>query len=519
MKMKGMICMLLCATMLFAGCGQQETPQTTAQPTTVPTTAPAVPTEPAPAPVEERLPLVEGNTIRMYYDDRLAVSEITAEDDSVQLLSQNGNPVDESLFTSDVLAYDQAGKKLIAVGVGQARIAVGDKTYTVQVEAAPISLVMIIGHSIGAGSHGNAAQSVVCREGMTYSTHYAGFMPDDATGVGLGQGALHRPEAIDAFAPGGGGTVGQGSAIAKGWNDLTGEKIWLINAAKGGTCLNEWVRYTDNYAKAYNLFRYAQRVLSNEIAAGHYRLKDMALIYHSAANYGYKGVTYTDPDCEKWYSSMWEGFKEDLAMDVDGDGVEETVSSMGFVPIWTESGRKLYEFDKPANLFMGASNAYPGMFMASMSIQNFLTASGLEDFPAIDYETQSEPVEVPQTVAALFAADGVHHQQVVYNATGFEVANNLFAHLRTYVKAGEVRFVQPDGNKVYDSITIKQTGGTFALVPLCENMAASDLTFTLSENLELQYPCTIKALSPGMGSVTVSQNGQVLLTLEVEVKQ
>ena len=79
--------------------------------------------------------------------------------------------------------------------------------------------------------------------------------------------------------------------------------------------------------------------------------------------------------------------------------------------------------------------------------------------------------------------------------------------------------MQPDGNKVYDSITIKQTGGTFALVPLCENMAASDLTFTLSENLELQYPCTIKALSPGMGSVTVSQNGQVLLTLEVEVKQ
>ena len=37
-----------------------------------------------------------------------------------------------------------------------------------------------------------------------------------------------------------------------------------------------------------------QAVLANEIAAGHYRLKDMAILYHSGANFGYKGVTFTD---------------------------------------------------------------------------------------------------------------------------------------------------------------------------------------------------------------------------------
>lgn len=519
MKLKGLICMLLCASMLFAGCGAQEAPETTGQPVTPSTDAPTLPTEPAPAPVEDRLPQVEGDTIRMYYDDRLAISEFADENAAVTLVSQTAAAVDASLFTADVLSYDEASGKLIAVGVGEAQITVGDKAYTVQVEAAPISLVMIIGHSIGAGSYGNAAQSVVCDEGMAYSTHYADLRPDDASGVGLGQGALNRPTAIDAFAPGGGGTVGQGSAIAKRWNELTGEKIWVINAAKGGSCLNEWGRYSDNYAKAYNLFRYAQIVLSNEIAAGHYRLKDMALVYHSAANYGYKGVTYTDKDCQIWFESMWEGFKKDLSMDVNGDGTEETVSSMGFVPIWGESSRKIYEDDKPANFFMGASDAYPGMFMASLAIVDYVSPGGLENFPAIDYETQSEAVEVPQSIPGLFAADGVHHQQVVYNATGFDVAENLFAHLRTYVKAGEFRFVQPDGNKVYDSITIKQTGGTYALVPVCENIAASDLTFTVSDNLELQYPCTLKALAAGKGSLTVSQNGQVLLTLEVEVKE
>lgn len=525
MKLKGLICLLICASMFVAGCGQQEAVASTEDtkgasvPTTEPTVEATTPTEPVPAPVEDRLPLVEGETVRMYYDDRLAISEFADENAAVTLVSQSGGAVDASMFTTDVLAYDEAAKKLIAVGVGEAQITVGDKTYTVKVEAAPISLVMIIGHSIGAGSYGNAAQSVVCQEGMAYSTHYASFMPDMATGVGLGQGAQIRPAGIDAFAPNGGGTVGQGSAIASRWNELTGEKIWLINAARGGTCLNEWVRYTDNYAKAYNLFRYAQIVLSNEIAAGHYRLKDMALIYHSAANYGYKGVTYTDKDCEIWFKSMWEGFKEDLSMDVNGDGAEETVSSMGFVPIWGESNRKIYEHDKPANFFMGASDAYPGMFMASLAIVDYVSPGGLENFPAIAYETQSEPVEVPKSIAAMYAADGVHHQQVVYNATGFDVAENLFAHLRTYVKAGDFRFMQPDGNKVYDSISIKKTGGTFALVPVMENIAASDLTFTLSENLELQYPCTLKALAPGMGSVTVSQNGQVLLTVEVEVKE
>lgn len=46
---------------------------------------------------------------------------------------------------------------LIAVGVGTTDLSVDGVCYQLTVEAAPISLVMITGHSIGAGQTGVAA--------------------------------------------------------------------------------------------------------------------------------------------------------------------------------------------------------------------------------------------------------------------------------------------------------------------------------------------------------------------------
>lgn len=519
MKWKGLIAIMLCAALFAAGCTGQNAPGTTVAGTQGTTEPVEQFTEPTAAPVEDQLPMIDGSSLRMYYDDRMDISQLGGNAASeVEVSEQNisSTAVDGSGVDPAVVILEDG--KLIAVGIGTAVVTVDGKAYNLTVEAAPISLVIITGHSIGAGQCGNGAQSVLCADGTAYSTHYASFVPDMAQGVGLGYTAKNRPEGIDAFTAAGSGTIGEGAAIAKGWHDLTGEKIWVINAAKGGSCLNEWVRYSDNYAKAYNLFRYAQTVLASEIQAGHYRLKDMAMIYHSAANFGYKGVTYTHEAGQKWYDSMWNGFKEDLAMDMDGDGAEETVQAIGFVPIWGESSRKFFEFDKGANMFMASSDAYPDMFMASTVIRQWLAPNGLQQFPAIEYETHGETVEVPNAISAMFAQDGVHHQQVVYNAFGLDIAKNLFAHLRTYVKAESVTFQTPDGNKVYDSITIKKVGGTYELVPILGNEQASDLTYILSENLSMEYPCVIKAEAAGTGTLTVMQNGVVLFTLTVEVK-
>ena len=59
--------------------------------------------------------------------------------------------------------------------------------------------------------------------------------------MGIGFAAPAKPAGIDAFAPGGGGTIGEGSALAWKWNQLTGEKVWVLNTAKGGSTIIDWL--------------------------------------------------------------------------------------------------------------------------------------------------------------------------------------------------------------------------------------------------------------------------------------
>lgn len=64
-------------------------------------------------------------------------------------------------------------------------------------------------------------------------------------------------------------------------------------------------------------------------------LRDMAMVYHNATNFGYQKVEYTREDLEDWYEVIWAGWQEELNRDVDGGGTVDTVS-LGFIPI---SGR------------------------------------------------------------------------------------------------------------------------------------------------------------------------------------
>lgn len=456
-----------------------------------------------PEPAEDRLPLVEDGAIRMYYDDRLSIAEIAENAAAVELS-------DES-----VVVHDTQNNQLIAVGVGKTDIAVDGATYTLTVESAPISLVMITGHSIGAGQTGIKAKSVLCQDGQAYSTHGVKHANGETEGIGIGYDADVKPDGIDAFTAAGEGTIGEGSGLAYRWNQITGEKIWVLNAAVGGSSLDQWTKGTKNYENAVTLFRFAQKILSSEIALGHYRLKDMAIIYHSAANYEYNNVVYYDEMAQKWYHSMWNGFKEDLSMDMTGDGEKETVNALGLVPIYT-TGKMDIRHDKLANYCMGAMDVYPDIFMASMATRYWL--ADVNSFPLIDYETHGEPVYMPQRKEHILS-DGVHLHQEAYNAAGMDIAENLFAHLRTPVLLESLTLQNDDGNKVYDEVTLKRVGASISLFPIVEPMAVSDLTFIVSDNLEIVYPCVITAVAPGTGTLTISQGNKVIRTITIEVKE
>ena len=504
------IALMICTALLasLAGCGSSGAPtepvattlpiETTAEPTTAPT-------EP------------DDGSIKFYYDDRISLSDLGATESSVITVKEENvtsTIVGSADADASVLYYQEAQKQYIATGVGTALLDVDGTEVLVRVRPAPISLFMITGHSLGAGQCGNGAQSVMIEAGQAYSCHKTATFQQATADMGIGFAAPNKPEGIDAFAPNGGGTIGEGSALAWKWNQLTGEKVWVLNAAVGGSVIPEWHKGQVFYEPAVAMYRAAAQVLSNEVKAGHYVLKNTCVIYHSGANFGYKNVEYTDEIMEYWYDSMVNGFREDLAMDITGDGTPETVNAIGIVP----HGAGSMNDDKPINYYLAATDKYPNVYILSKTTYYWNTDELVQSaFPAIEYQTQSEAVEMPTLYSQLKAEDGVHLTQVGYNAAGLSIGENLYNYFRTDRVLESYRLLDENGNEVKDSIKLKRRGSSEKFTLFTEPCYVSDLTIELSENLEMISPFVVKAKEVGEGFMKISYKGEVIREITITV--
>jgi len=503
--------LMICAGLLasLCACGNTAAPDASAPQTTgvVETTvAPTTePTEP------------DDGSIKFYYDDRIAPAEFGGTDDSaISVKSQEitSTVVGSSDLDTDILYYDKEQKQYIATGVGTATLDVDGKEVLIRVRPAPISLFMITGHSLGAGQCGKGAQSVKIEAGQAYSCHKTATFKEASADMGIGFAAPTKPAGIDAFSPNGGGTIGEGSALAWKWNQLTGEKVWVLNAAVGGSVIPEWHKGQVFYEPAVAMYRAAAQVLSNEVKAGHYVLKNTCLIYHSGANFGYKEVEYTDEIMEYWYDSMINGFREDLAMDITGDGNPETIQSIGFVP----SGAASMKDDKPINYYLAATDKYPNVYILNKTVYYWRDDALLrENFPEITYETQSEPVEMPTVRSQIIAEDGVHLTQCGYNASGLLLGEALYNYYRTEHKLESYELLDENGKAVGDSINLKRRGSTEKFTLFTEPCYVSDFTIELSENLEMISPFTVKAKPAGEGFIKISYGNEVIREIAVTV--
>ena len=513
MLKKGLLIMLsfaVCASCLGCGAASAD-PAQNSQPTSLATeeTVPVETTEP------------DDGSIKFFYDDRISPEEFGGKADSVIEISQqqiDSFKVGTKELDDSVLVFDAENGVYIASGVGTATLLVDNQEVLIRVKPAPISLFMITGHSIGAGQKGNAAQSVASEPGQVYSCHKTATFQNADSAMGLGHFAEVRPEGIDAFSAGGGGTIGEGSALAWKWNQLTGEKVWVLNAAVGGSVISEWHKGQTYYTPAVTMYRAAALVLKNEVAAGHYILKNTAIIYHSAANFSYKNVEYTDEVMEFWYDSMINGFLGDLAMDITGDGETETVQAIGFLPIWSSPNKGSYPYDKPINYYIALSDVYPNCFIAGEAMRNWCTDSLLiENFPEIDYQTQSEPVTKPTTKTDTIAEDDVHYNQVTYNAAGLEIGENLYKYFRAPEPVEEIYVFKSGGTVVKDSIKLKRVGATESFVVEIYPCYRNNFKIEVSDNLELISPFTVKATAEGEGFIRIMDNDKELYKITVTV--
>ena len=527
---------------------------------------------------------------KVLYDDYIDLSKapFSIGDKAVGVLEQY--PTSYAVGTTEkdtaVVIYDAATKILHAVGVGSAKIVIGEQVYSIGVEPAPISLFMNIGHSIGQGAQGDGAESIVCEAGQVYSSHesqavsmvkthgVAGtlrsenqnltlYSYEQLATMGIGGAAANRPNKIDALTAAGDGTTGSDSGIGYMWNKLTGEKVWVLNAAVGSTNQVFWMpdaeeywaehsdvdkdmldlnvteefrmyMYGSMYGHSVDLFQKAQTVLTNEIAAGHYTLSHMGIIAFTAAN-GDEWRNRTE--AADMFTTMWAGYQEDLAMDMDGDGVAETVESIGIMPANHlkqgdpyNGGEIWINYTKTVNYYMAASEEYPDVYMAALDNRQWVTSEGVKAYFAdydIDFTIQNgNPVVRPTTVDELFPMhknDYVHYQQLGYNFMGIEIAKRTYQYY--------------NGDKGTDDITIVYAAKNYEfrnepLVDLAENgpvkldknavyryavlMAPGGVTIEASGaiSLDAAEPWQVRAAATdGVGYLTVKDGDTVLKTV------
>ena len=512
---------------------------TTTQKESAAVTPPEVPTVTPPM----KLPADPSQTVTLKYDDRKVLATASGATPT-QVSVTNEVPTSKKVGTNttdtNVLKYENG--VLYAVGTGTAKLNVDGTVYNVTVEKAKISLFMITGTSIGQGSYGDATKSVAIEAGQSYSTYVALSQnttaeADRFTGAinengGLGIGAATRAgTTLDAFAPGQGGNQGEGSAIAWQWNQLTGEKVWVLNASRAASSLNRWKAGGDHHENAIALFTDAQAVIQAEIAAGHFTMGEMAVIYHNGLNFGatndLAAGTYTQADLKSWYDGMMASYRQSFNKDMDGDGVAETIKltfSNGVAANWIESMTYKHQHDKAMAFYLAATD--PDMAMASDAIYGW--DQDLSTFPAIEYSTQSVAVTMPDSMyhannggtstnSVYCSNDNCHLTQVGYNALGIDTANNLFAFLRGDRTITAVRIQQEDRSQ--PSTVRLSLNDTWLFAPLCTPIYGSGLTFetTGAVTQVAGTPWLIQGTQEGTGKLIAKRGSTVLAEVTFNV--
>lgn len=502
----------------------------------------------------------------MKYDDRLDVTDKTVEiiDAGTPTSYQVGYGVEENtILDSAVVTLD--GDTLIATGIGTAKVYMNGQLYEITVEAAPISLLLLIGQSNMQGNEGNANQSIICEDGQVYATYADSYSMTIDNATNYAASALTGEYAsinvngtttdlegypIYALNEAGSGKAGPDSGFAYQWAKATGEKVWVVNAAHGGSSITTWQKGGTNYEEAIALFSACQTTLKKEIAAGHYILSHMGYFWcQGCADEQKTAEWYVDK-----FLAMHENLKTELAFDADSNLETEDVTLEFANIILTLAGHDGYigyrfggyETDadsffmsfeelemrgqRVAQYWMGANPELTDINLVCNIGDSWVTlpdgSNGVKDYFAshyengrVDYEVQvaqSESWYSPTTPKAV--KDSIHYNQIGYNEVGIEAARNalyLLGEIPEPETKTTVTFYNWTGFEKVTAIesSIAGCSNTLVVPVVSPCYKSKQVIYEASEGLEYNYYDLIDTTGNG-GTLRASIEGSDIVAVK-----
>lgn len=405
--------------------------------------------------------VAKAENLTLRYDDRFVFPDAIA---SIETLQVNGQDTEVIRIKSD-LDRDVG----VACGIGTAKVTLqnGD-VYKVTVEKAPISVFLLIGQSNTEGSTTTDAsvyvkarnQSILCEEGQIYSTYawsqnyqserVAGlprlapltvdsadyFVAESLTSENSRDGRpLKYP--LNSLSAGEKGKVGYDSGFAWKWNQLTGEKVWVVNCGAGNTAISVWQPGAERYDNCVALMKQVKATMEEEIAAGHYELKNFAYFWlQGESDSGNHGTTAT---AQADYSTMLETMHTNLKKDVTIDG--KALEGCGIIMVRAFTQKPATDTkDNAIRLAQKAAiaatdGAFADVYLACIENDKWITDPAVkqyweEKYPDSQYPFQvhAQAYENPVDIATVH--NGIHYMQPGYNEIGIVTAQTAFEYLR-----------------------------------------------------------------------------------------
>ncbi|MCD7929558.1 MAG: hypothetical protein LUF86_05300 [Clostridiales bacterium] len=447
--------------------------------------------------------------ISLEYDDRYTFSSKVT---SIVSLTITSKRVGSSKSDTAVVKVDSSNsKKIIACGCGTAVVTLSNgKTYGIKVSAAPISLLLIIGQSNAEGRPSSTSTSslntykkqwIASEEGQVYSTYAPSdtsmyskigwYSSTGANGLTTSNESAFIPSSLtdnsaskdykwtNNLTTAGNGKSGIDSALAYEWNQLTGEKVWVINAAHHGSSITSWQpgssKTNNNFWQAVDLYVAAEKLLSKEIAAGHYTLS-------------HKGIFWLQGEQDKSmsaskYLSYFKKMNSALRTQLNGSGIsgmKKSIAFTGIIMVRAAASKPASTSDfaltgpRLAQYYMTTSSAsaYSTIYLASQASESWTTNANVKSYFKNKYGTQaayraanpnkSGTISMPTKISQVHST--IHYTQLAYNEIGMDAADNI-CYALGYAKApsskvSSVTIVTANGYTSRNKSTAKLSKGS-----------------------------------------------------------
>ena len=449
-------------------------------------------------------------------------------------------------------------RTLLSSESGNARRSVDAVQVNLVVRPAPLTILFLAGQSNmeGYGSYPGSGkkdgryyqhpeQSIVCPEGEVYSTYAPGdtahssgransiggnvkfssscsvgkakhFVAESLTSDKSvsGRDLVYRLNQLTAS---GTGKNGPDSGLAYEWNRLTGEKVWTVNSARGGSSIKLWVPGKGCYERARAVFGYALQVYNAEISAGHYtRAHKLCFWLQGESDAG------TMPTSE--YLSKFKlmrknlkaitGFERMGLISVRGLNSGASASSYRSSRDVVMSGPRIIQ------TYMTNTKSFTDVCIVSDVNERWVTNNGVKTYfqkaygSALSYKTHGKTPALPTKVSQVH--NDIHYMQVGHNENGLTAARGMYKWMTGTAKATGVKWRNATAHPV-SSVSVAKGKSVFVSPCVVDVAASKGVRWKTSSGLSYNSKTgKLKVTKDGTQTFTaLDADGKVISTLYV----